>query len=1231
MKYKANNVLIKTFFFVCIIACGIFFYQKSDSAQEPAALAATEGFKYYKKNIAPIMEKNCSAKDENGNYICHGKKEIDVEKKEAEYKKYHDAPYAQSKYCGTCHQSAKKGFSFALNYSDKIATPGQYMLSYQEAKKRAIHSKIPFAKILRMPLSAQAGGFGLYHKGGEVFTSVSEPEYKKLAEWVRLENEALKDMVLQSRAEQFFGKNVLPVYVRNGCLSPSCHTFNHSSFAPDSGMETDDLYAKIEDRFSPEQVRFNRMMSKGLIQSVVYLTGDVEQSRLLLKNIPIEKGGILQRGGNNQFFSGPEDPDYQIIKKWLLMEREEAVSKLKIDGKKVDPDMVGKVQGLVFVRTSIKNHRKYLDIGKYMPGGDLYLLKLKDGETLENTTSKPINLTAPFHTGADADIREPDVRYDGRAIIFSMRIGEDDNLNVYEILLDENLDYVEKSFRRLTYGPKDVNGIKVHYTDPTYVPNPEDKNALSGGYNLDKADIVFVSNLSGGVIQSTERGIVGEADGGNFDTIIDFDRPEIDDTFIGKRIYIVDGTNKGEWRKIKSFKNRLFNYEKRSYIKVDRPFTEPVDNSCIYVIERDKETQPGFLPSYSMYGMKYPEKSDEENTYNETISRITFGIAQELDLSVRSTGEVFFSGQRSFTDKYDRPIFHMTNCRRHLDTRFSFPTHQGNRSQVLVYADHHEMPNGIDINVGMDADNLWEGGNLSVSDHQFGPGLEARNPHDFVTGFFDEDGIPITDNPKIDNTRFNFKNGKEPSHTRFMFKKIALFPSRGQNAVSRTGFSPGGIFKDSIPLPNGDILVAHSPKPINHLDPNANPDFDLYILKPDPSFHPPGGKGQPRVKKIKIKAISEIGASEVQAYPIYIRMKSKLNAARRAKRDHLIRPKGMPDDDYRPAKYLERNYLLIDAVMNDPSPVGKNVAYKTDPVTGEALKPIDEVKYVRMVEVLPVLPSLAKHLDINKIKNSDPESTSISNGIHLQKRIVCEKKLESDGSIFIKVPSKIPMVMQSLNADKMALRQSARLYFFAPNETFTISPSPSETFQTCGMCMGAMSGNPKRLFGPINTFTGQGKVKAIAKAKGNPPAYGIDVKDRITIDFKRDIQPILNKNCVACHQGNNAPKGLSLIDAKTYYYNEAYENLMQLEEPESAWYSHKKYIDERSGLAINSYLIEKIYGRELKAPQKLNGDAPHPSKKLIKKHKVNASSLTDDEKMMLVRWIDMGAAFLGAD
>ena len=1211
----------------------------SPTAGEMATdISQTESFAFFRKQVVPILLTTCSARDAQGNYVCHARSSEQFARSLRDRglkasEKTHAMPTSKAGTCtNRCHlQSGKMSFTFPVGENGEFENDRQLVLAFQKARMRArFDGPAKFARILRTPLAAQSGGLGLYHQGGEVFESTLDSDCQVLAEWVRLENETNEQAGPVSEAEIAFQHDVLPVLANNSCMSPSCHIFNHSSFLLDPGMPSADLTLPLEDRFTPEQVSFNRLTAKGFIQRLVYLEGDVEQSRILRKVVPIREGGVLHRGGNDQFFSGLDDPDYQAVKNWLRLERTEAVTPLRIDGEPVPEEQVGTVRGLVFVRTPTSNHRRYLDVGKYLPGGDLYLVKLKPGETLETASGPAVNLTARFHPNSDADVREPDVRYDGRSIVFAMRIGERDNMNIYEINLDRNLDYVDGSFRRLTYGPKTRNGILVHFTDPTFVPDPLDENAAEGGYNLDRADICFVSNEAGEVVQGVERGTVGEADAGDTKTIIDCERTEADGSFIGRRVYIVDGTNAGSWRTITGFTNRVFTKEGRSYITVDRPFDEPIDNSTIYVIEREVETQPGFLPAYSVYGIKYPLRGREQQYYDQTVTRITWNPSMDLDLSVRTTGEVFFVSQRSGCDKFGRPIFHMASCRRHLDTRFSFPTHHGNRSQFLVYADNYEMPTGIDIHVGMDPDNLWEGGTLLVSDHQFGPGLEAKNPHDFATGVFDEHGVPAHLRADSTNSRYSTWNGRGPSHTRFVFKNIPLVPLYGPHAVTSTGQSPGGIFRDTVPLPDGRVLVSHSPKPIDHLDPNARPDFDLYVLSGDPSFHPINVHENANVHKTKLVGCSAPGMSDVQAQPIYVKMKPKMHAGRRPPKEHLIRYPGRLYDT-RPATYLERNYRLIDAIMRDPSPYGKSVSYATDPVTGKPVSETDQVKYLRLVEVLPMTPELAAPIDRSRIRNGDPESTVVSNGIHPMKRIAGEIPLEEDGSVVVKVPCSTPFIIQSLNGDHMALRQEARYYFFAPNETFTISPSRSETFQTCAACMGAMTGNPRDLFGPINPFAGQSRVDALAKYGDSPPEMGLDPLKRLTVDFQRDIQPILDRHCVACHQGAKAAAGLVLTGNRTAYYSDSYENLMQLEEPGSGWYGRKKYISERDGLAIESYLIEKIYGRELKAARILEGDAPHPSVKLFKQQGIEPRPLTDAERMAFVRWIDMGATFRGTD
>ncbi len=1192
----------------------------------------SRSFESFRKDVAPVLATTCSSRDEKGAFTCHGRSTEGFAALAAApgQSPQHGFAAARSGTCAVrCHsQRGGMDFAFALGPSGRLETERQLLLAYEKARPRArFGGPAKFAKLLRMPLAAQAGGLGLFHGGGEIFDSATDPEYRALARWVDLENrEAGGGSVQPGAAERAFRDEVLPVLARNSCMAPSCHSFNHSSFLPDPGMPDADLTRPIAERFTPEQVSYNRMTAKGLIQSLVYLTGNAARSRILAKNIPLEKGGVLHRGGNEQFFSGPEDPDYQALERWIGLERREAAAKLRIGGRPVPEGLVGKLRGVVFVRAPRNNHRRYLDVGRYLPGGDLYLLKLKEGETLETATSPPVNLTARFHPGRPADVRKPDVRYDGRAVLFAMRVGEADNLNIYELSLDEGLDYVEGSFRKLTHRPADAHGGRAHYTDPVYVPDPLDENAAAGGLNLDRADIVFASSLAGERTRAVPRGILGEAAGGDSRAIVDFDRPEPDGSFVGRRIHIVDGTNRGSWRTITAFRNELFTAKKRSVITVDRPFPAPVDESTVYVIERDPRTQPGFLPSYSVYGMKYPPPGKEREMFDQTLTRITWGPA-ELDLGVRSTGEVFFVSQRSGCDKRGRPVFNMASCRRHLDTRFSFPTHQGNRSKILITASNHELPDGTDVHAGLDPDGLWGSGDLTISDHQFGPDLEDRNPNTYAAGMFDAAGTPRSAGTDRTNTRFRFP-GRSPSHPRFVFKSTPLFPRSGPGAVTRTGFSPGGAFRDPVPLPDGGILVSHARAPLDHLDPRADPDFDLTVLRGDPSLQPPGGKGVPKLRKTRVAAAGSAVTSEVEARPVVVRVKPKINAANRPRKEHLIRYPGRPRDT-RPARYLERNFLVIDAIMRDPTPVGKHVRYDVDPVTGGATDPLDRVAAVRLVEVLPMTPELVRPVAAQDIRNRDPESTLVANGITPMKRVLGEARVFPDGSVSAWVPSNTPLIMQSLNRDGLVVHQDARYYFFAPNETFTISPSPSETFQTCGACMGAMSGRPGRLFGPVNPFPGQGTVLALAEGAASSEVMGARPEDRRSVDFTRDIQPVLDRRCAACHGGRDAAAGLTLTGRKTRYYNDAYESLLQLEEPASRWYGRKKYVSERDALAIESYLIAKLTGRQLKASRPLSGDRPHPSPALFRARGLEPAPLSEAERRLLSLWIDLGAPFRG--
>ena len=131
----------------------------------------------------------------------------------------------------------------------------------------------------------------------------------------------------------------------------------------------------------------------------------------------------------------------------------------------------------------------------------------------------------------------------------------------------------------------------------------------------------------------------------------------------------------------------------------------------------------------------------------------------------------------------------------------------------------------------------------------------------------------------------------------------------------------------------------------------------------------------------------------------------------------------------------------------------------------------------------------------------------------------------------------------------------------------------------------------------------------------------------VPVTFAADVQPIIEQHCVACHHGGTDSETPNLSLKPTAYYNQAYESLMALTEPGSGNFDEKRYVAEREALAIESYLVEKIYGKELHAPQGLEGDSPHFSQELITQHGVDVRPVSDAERLTIVRWIDLGAVF----
>jgi hypothetical protein len=219
----------------------------------------------------------------------------------------------------------------------------------------------------------------------------------------------------------------------------------------------------------------------------------------------------------------------------------------------------------------------------------------------------------------------------------------------------------------------------------------------------------------------------------------------------------------------------------------------------------------------------------------------------------------------------------------------------------------------------------------------------------------------------------------------------------------------------------------------------------------------------------------------------------------------------------------------------------------------------------------------------------------------IQKRLLGDLELDDDGSFHVLVPPNTPIQLQILDRDGMALRTSA--WIWAKNK------------ENRG-CIGCHEDGERT---PDNVF---------AKALGHAAAeLMLPPERRRTVDFSRDVQPILTAKCAnrACHGGaippslGEADAGHSLLKAA---FSPAYQSL--LARPDApARADRGRYVDP--GRARISRLVWAISGRNTTRPWDRIETVP-----LAKRMPPAGSApLTDEERRTIVEWIDLGAQFNG--
>jgi len=211
----------------------------------------------------------------------------------------------------------------------------------------------------------------------------------------------------------------------------------------------------------------------------------------------------------------------------------------------------------------------------------------------------------------------------------------------------------------------------------------------------------------------------------------------------------------------------------------------------------------------------------------------------------------------------------------------------------------------------------------------------------------------------------------------------------------------------------------------------------------------------------------------------------------------------------------------------------------------------------------------------------------------VQRRLLGEVAVEADGSFHLEIPADIPIEVQTLDARGVMLKSCGWIW--------------AKNHEPRG-CIGCHEDGELT---PDNRLMDALSRDAVSLA--------LPEQQRQTVDFRRDVMPILERKCAKCHRsGKQFPHfdgGLRPADANEPF-NRAYRNLLSPRVSDDWKETRSAYV--QPGNAAASLIVGRIFAQ---ATDATGATKPMPP--------AEAVLLTDAEKRTIARWIDMGALWDG--
>ena len=145
-------------------------------------------------------------------------------------------------------------------------------------------------------------------------------------------------------------------------------------------------------------------------------------------------------------------------------------------------------------------------------------------------------------------------------------------------------------------------------------------------------------------------------------------------------------------------------------------------------------------------------------------------------------------------------------------------------------------------------------------------------------------------------------------------------------------------------------------------------------------------------------------------------------------------------------------------------------------------------------------------------------------------------------------------------------------------------------------------------------------VEAVAQA---PKKLTLAPEQRRTVDFCRDVAPILRDRCAKCHKARQPQIDLGSEDAIRRGPGAAHDTYLSLLARDDT--GQYKYV--QPGRARTSLMIWRVLGRVTSRPWDHVDTAENPD--LGRMPPPEAEPLTQAQKRILIEWIDLGAAWDG--